>query len=128
MRRFLGLLLLAGLLACGGSNQTTADISPEELLDLAASANPPLILDVRTPGEYAAGHVPGAVNIPYDQVASKIAELEPSRNRDIVVYCEGGHRAGKAYDELRANGFQRVHHLAGDMKGWRAAGREIEGS
>jgi len=126
MRRFVRLLLVAGLLACGGPGEPAADISPEELLSLAGSANPPLILDVRSPGEYAEGHVPGAVNIPYDQVPARIAELEPSRSREIVVYCEGGHRAGLAFDELRTAGFENVRHLSGDMKGWRAAGRATE--
>jgi len=126
MRRFVHLLLLVGLLACGGQGEPAADIAPEELLTLAASENPPLILDVRSPGEYAEGHVPGAVNIPYDQVPARIAELEASRSREVVVYCEGGRRAGLAFDELRAAGFQNVRHLSGDMKGWRAAGRATE--
>jgi rhodanese-related sulfurtransferase len=126
MRRFLGLVLAAGLLACAGESAPAQDISPEALLALAASANPPLILDVRSADEYEHGHVPGAVNIPHDQVAARLAELEKSPKRDIVVYCESGRRAGMAVDELRGAGFENVRHLTGDMAAWREAGRVTE--
>jgi rhodanese-related sulfurtransferase len=126
MRRFLGLTLLAALLGCGGQGTAASDISPEDLLARAAGASPPLILDVRSPGEYEQGHVPGAVNIPHDQVAARLAELEESRDRDIVVYCESGRRAGLVTDTLSEAGFGKVMHLAGDMRSWRAAGRVTE--
>jgi len=126
MRRLLGLALVTGLLACAGGSTPAQDISPEELLTLAASATPPLILDVRSADEYAHGHVPGAVNIPHDQVAARLAELDKNPSRDIVVYCESGHRAGMALAELRDSGFENTRHLAGDMAAWRAAGRATE--
>lgn len=84
-----------------------------------------LILDVRTPEEFAGGHVPGAVNIPYDQVSARLSELEPHRGNDIVIYCEKGGRAGKEADVLAGTNFPNLLHLAGDMSGWRAAGHPI---
>ena len=121
-------LLLATLgaltLACGSNASSVGDISPEELL-----SHPPqdaIVLDVRTPGEYASGHVPGAVNIPYDQVGSRLDELHASPETPIVVYCERGGRAGKAASVLLGAGYHDVLHLEGDMSGWREAGRPVE--
>lgn len=73
----------------------------------------PVYLDVRTPEEYAAGHVEGAVLVPYDQIAARIAELEPYRDRDMVVYCRTGRRSGIAIETLRANGFTRLTNGGG---------------
>ena len=113
--------VVALLLACAGSAEVL-DISPDELLARLAGGDT-LILDVRTPEEFAGGHVPGAVNIPYDQVPSRLAELDAHRGDDIVIYCEKGWRAGKAAEALRGAGFPNLLHLTGDMSEWRAAGR-----
>ena len=103
----------------------TLQISAPDLLSRAAAADAPLILDVRTPEEYRDGHVPGAVNLPHDQIVDRLSELEAHRDRDVVVYCRSGRRAGVAADHLSEAGF-RVLHLDGDMNGWRADGRAEE--
>jgi len=116
--------LLTLALACGGAGSDPgAEISPEELLAAAGQAGAPLVLDVRSPEEFASGHVPGARNVEYDEVAARLGELGSAR--EVVVYCERGGRAAKAEEVLRQAGFT-VRHLAGDMSGWRAAGRPIE--
>lgn len=68
-----------------------------------------LVIDVRTPAEYAAGHVAGAVNIPYDQIAQKIVAL-PGANKDtaILVYCRSGRRSAIARQALERQGFRRI--------------------
>ncbi len=81
------------------------------------------VLDVRTPQEYAEGHVPGAVNVPYDQLASRLAEVP--KDKDVVLYCKSGRRAGIAADVLAANGYTRLSHLEGDMNAWVEKGRPI---
>ena len=103
----------------------TLDISASDLLARASGGEAPLIIDVRTPEEFGDGHVPGAINIPHDQIGDRLVELEPHRGRDVVVYCRSGRRAGFAAEALSDAGFQ-VLHLDGDMKGWRAAGRAEE--
>jgi phage shock protein E len=85
-----------------------------------------VVLDVRTPAEYAAGHVPGAVNVPHDQVEARLAELDPLRDRDLVVYCKSGVRARLALEALGKAGFRNLWHLDGDMQGWAAGGRPVE--
>jgi rhodanese-related sulfurtransferase len=81
------------------------------------------LLDVRTPEEFAEGHVPGAVNISHDQLAARLAEVP--KDKDVVLYCRSGRRAGMAADVLRANGYTSLSHLEGDMQAWVANGRPI---
>lgn len=87
-----------------------------------------VILDVRTPAEFAAGHVPGARNVPHDQVASKLEELAASRDKTVVLYCRSGRRSGMAAETLRSAGFGKLLQLEGDYPGWEAAGRPVEGA
>ena len=100
-------------------------ISPQALLERQAKRDPSLfVLDVRTPEEYAAGHVPGAVNVPYDQVASHLAEIP--KDKDVVLYCRSGRRTGLAAEVLEANGYTKLGHLQGDMEAWLKDGRPVE--
>ncbi len=88
-----------------------------------------VILDVRTPEEYAAGHVPGAVNIPHDTIGKRLDELIKLNNGktdSIAVYCRSGHRAGIALKILKKQGFSQLYHLNGDMNAWYANKRPIE--
>jgi rhodanese-related sulfurtransferase len=81
------------------------------------------LLDVRTPQEYAEGHIAGAVNVPYDQLATRLAEVP--KDKDVVLYCRSGRRAGIAADVLAANGYTRLSHLEGDMIAWTEKGRPV---
>ncbi len=82
------------------------------------------VLDVRAPEEYAAGHVPGAVNIPHDQIASRLAEVP--KDKDVVLYCRSGRRSALAAEVLADNGYTRLQLLQGDMPGWTAKDRPVE--
>ena len=73
----------------------------------------PLIIDVRTADEYRAGHVQAAINIPYDEIASRIAALAPDHDSRIVLYCRSGHRAGIAEQALRQMGYHQVENKGG---------------
>ncbi len=126
-------ILLSLLMACvalipaitSAADARAGEISNREALALIESGKSPRFVDVRTPQEFASGHVPGAINIPRDQLASRLAELEDARDR-LVVYCERGPRAAAAAATLANAGFTGVRHLKGDMSGWRAAGFPIE--
>jgi phage shock protein E len=101
-----------------------APTPPAALAAKIASGQPPLVLDVRSPEEFADGHVPGAVLIPHDQLEARIAELgEP---RDVVVYCRSGRRSGLVEPVLEARGF-RVSQLEGSWNAWSSAGLPAEG-
>lgn len=119
--------MLAIATACSGT-ASTPEISGEDLAQRIAAGDAPLLLDVRTPEEFAEGHIPQALNIPYDALAGRIGELGiEDREREIVVYCRSGRRAAEAEETLRRAGYQGVRHLEGDMTAWREAGRPCTG-
>ena len=102
-----------------------APLSQDAYLALPKSgAQAPFVLDVRAPEEFVTGHVPGAVNIPYDQVAARLAEVP--KDKDVVLYCRSGRRAGMAAEVLAAQGYTRLKHLEGDMPAWIEKGRPVE--
>ncbi|UII20250.1 rhodanese-like domain-containing protein [Fulvivirga ligni] len=68
--------------------------------------NGALLVDVRTPGEFAGGSVRGAVNIPLDQVANQLSKFKGKDQ--IVVFCQSGNRSGQAHHILESNGFDNV--------------------
>lgn len=71
------------------------------------------VVDVRTPAEFAAGHVPGAVNIPLEEVERRHAEIGPPAT-PVLVYCRTGRRSGLAAQALRTRGFDAVY----DFQAW----------
>lgn len=100
-------------------------VSQDALLERQAKSDATVfVLDVRTPAEFAAGHVPDAVNIPHDQVAERLADVP--KDKDVVVYCRSGRRSDLAAKVLSANGYTRVGHLEGDMQAWEAKGLPVQ--
>jgi rhodanese-related sulfurtransferase len=100
-------------------------MSQEQLLEHQAKHPQHLVvLDVRSPEEFKEGHVPGAVNVPYDQIATRLSEVP--KDKDVVLYCRSGRRAGIAAEVLQANGYTRLSHLEGDMNAWLEKGRPVE--
>jgi phage shock protein E len=124
LRRALATAALLALFGCSGGPADANEVSPEQVLTPQAGAQAPLVLDVRTPDEYASGHVPGAINIPIDALSARTGELDPQR--EVVVYCERGPRASKAATALVAAGFSGVKLLSGHMSAWRDAGLPTE--
>jgi rhodanese-related sulfurtransferase len=68
------------------------------------------VVDVRTPGEFAEGHVPGAINIPHDQMASRHREIGPP-STPVLLYCRTGRRTEIAARTLREKGFSTLYDL-----------------
>lgn len=95
------------------------DISQEELMSRISHKSPPLIVDVRSKAEFESGHVPTAINIPFNTFNSDFSALNIANNKELVVYCESGKRAKIIKKELEKQGFFEVRHLQGDMKAWR---------
>ena len=79
------------------------------------------ILDIRTPKEFAAGHLKGAKNIDYfgDDFAAQIDKLD--KKKGYVVHCASGGRSGKSMKLLKDKGFSTIYHIADGYKGWVAA-------
>lgn len=98
------------------------DISPDDFLKIEQSER--LLLDVRTPEEYADGHIASAVNIPVGDLEEMFSKLT-DKDQQIVVYCRSGFRAGRAINFLEEKGFTNLVHLDGDYGQWEKEGREI---
>jgi rhodanese-related sulfurtransferase len=128
--RRLPLLILAGALAVGVARAAEPPSIETKAVNerLAWGDQSLVVLDVRTAEEYAAGHVPGAINIPHTELAARIGELSDARSRDIVVYCRSGNRSAQALTVLRDAGFSRLFHLQGDYLRWSGEGRPVAGS
>jgi len=82
----------------------------------------PLVLDVREPSEYAAGHIAGSTLMPLPQLSSRMSELP--KDREIICVCASGSRSGSAARRLMSNGCI-VLNLSGGMSGWQHAGLPI---
>jgi len=84
-----------------------------------------LVLDVREPGEYGAGHILGARSVPLARIGER-ADFAKRKDRPLIVYCDGGARASKAAAALRQQGFTRVLSLSGGLGAWQQAGLPVE--
>lgn len=83
------------------------------LLSVPALADDAYWIDVRTPEEYAAGHVSGAVNIPYEVIGQRISEVTEDRDAVIYLYCRSGRRSGIALDTLTEAGYSNAINAGG---------------
>jgi rhodanese-related sulfurtransferase len=68
------------------------------------------VVDVRTAQEFASGHVPGAINIPYEEIGKRTAEIGPSSTQ-VVLYCRSGRRSAIAADALKKAGYQNLYDM-----------------
>jgi glyoxylase-like metal-dependent hydrolase (beta-lactamase superfamily II)/rhodanese-related sulfurtransferase len=100
-------------------------IDPDDLAGRLAAGEQLAVLDVRDAGEFAAGHVPGSLHIPYGDLAERIGELPT--DRPIAAVCSGGKRSGLAASILQREGFKGVLHVGGGGVGtWNRAGHPLE--
>ncbi len=102
------------------------DISKAQLQEWIEQKSDVCILDVRTVREYSSGHIPGAINIGHRDISTRLDELRPCADKDVVVYCALGVRARMAQTTLAKAGFLHVYHLTGNMAAWRRAGLATE--
>ena len=123
--------------------QRVREIQPWDLSKRLASEQPPLVLDVREPTEFALARIPGSINVPrgvleqacewdYEETVPELARRSP---RSIVVVCRSGNRSILAADVMRLMGFDDVASLATGVRGWNdfeqplvdGAGHAVEG-
>jgi rhodanese-related sulfurtransferase len=125
---FVLVLLLAacgGAPAQGGAVQPGPDapvISPDTYVSAVADSDH-ILVDVRTPGEVAStGVIPGAINIPLDQLPSRANELAPDTT--IVVYCNSGNRSRSAASILKDAGYTELLDVGG-IQQWQRSGKQL---
>ncbi len=86
-----------------------------------------VVVDVRDAGEYGAGHVLGARNVPLKELESN-PDIAKRKDKAVIVYCESGQRSAQAIAALRKAGFAQVFNLTGGLAAWRQAGLPTEKS
>lgn len=94
-------------------------ITQQALMVNQMSADAYTIVDVRSPDEFAAGHIKGAINIPFNEIEMHQEELTKLTDTPLVVYCRSGRRAGIFIKALALKGYT-LKHLEGDMNKWLA--------
>ena len=109
----LSLLLLAGCAAPVDSEASYQQVSMDEAIAIMESESDYIILDVRTPEEFAEKHIPDAINIPNETIGTeKIPEL-PDKAQLILVYCRSGNRSKQASDKLVSLGYTNIVEFGG---------------
>lgn len=108
------------------SDNTATHITAAELNELIKTGNAPVIVDVRSSREYQAGHVPGAIHLPFWLAFARADEIEAPKEKPVIVYCAHGPRAGIGKAALSLEGFTQVRYLQGHMSGWQKAQLPVE--
>ena len=115
----LSLMLLSSCGAPGSSSLGYRQISMNEAVKMMRDEKDYIILDVRRPDEFAEGHIPGAINVPNEEIGTaEIAEL-PDKSQLILVYCRSGRRSKEASEKLVKLGYTNIVEFGGilDYKG-----------
>jgi|LakMenE01Jun11ns_1017448.scaffolds.fasta_scaffold9457029_1 phage shock protein E len=114
-----------GLLAgCSSSNEVTKKVDPVEFSEVIAQPGV-IILDVRTPEEFNAGHIANAININIadSNFSSEVSKLD--KNATVAVYCRSANRSAVATNEMAELGFTDMYDMQGGIIDWEAAGGPV---
>jgi rhodanese-related sulfurtransferase len=106
--------------------ESMTHITAAELNELIKTGHAPVIVDVRSSREYRAGHVPGAVHLPFWLTFARADDIDAPKDKLVVVYCAHGPRAGIGKAALLLEGFTQVRYLQGHMSGWYKAKLPVE--
>ena len=109
----LSLMLLSSCTSSGGSANSYRQISMDEAVKMMKDEKNYIILDVRRPDEFAEGHIPGAINVPNEEIGTaEISEL-PDKSQLILVYCRSGRRSKEASEKLVKLGYTNIVEFGG---------------
>lgn len=107
---FMFILLVTG---CAGGSYTDVSVNEgKELIDKGEVE----VIDVRTPEEFSAGHIPGAKLMPLQVIDGMLSELD--KNKKYLVVCRSGNRSTEASGILAKNGFKNIYNMTGGMNEW----------
>lgn len=127
MKKIVHISLFTALLtllisSCGEqANKTKPEQFETMLTDIQS-----VLIDVRTPQEYAEAHLKGAINMDYysKDFVEQIKAIDP--NKTILLYCKSGNRSGQAAAVLKKHGFSKVYDLEGGISNWISSGKPTE--
>lgn len=118
------LVATGGITACSSSSDAITDVSASEATSVLAEPDV-MVIDVRTPAEYAAGHLPGAVNIDVESGSFEQQVGQLPKDGTYFVYCRSGNRSGVATDQMAGLGFTHLYDLQGGIESWQSAGGQV---
>ena len=115
----LSMMLLSSCTAHGGSANSYRQINMDEAVEMMKKESGYIILDVRRPDEYADGHIPGAINVPNEEIGTTELPELPDKAQLILVYCRSGRRSKEASEKLVKLGYTNIVEFGGilDWKG-----------
>lgn len=115
-------LLVAFLINEG--KQGGASVSTSSLVALVNRENA-VVVDVRDKKDFGAGHISGAVHMPFSSIDTRASELEANKDKPIVLVCKMGQHSSAAGKKFKTLGFEDVRRLSGGMAEWNAAGLPV---
>ncbi len=121
MKRLLILCLPLIFMLCGcGNNSTQSDVNYESVsmsegIERMANDEGYIMLDVRRVDEFEAGHIPGAVNLPNEEIGNEEIAILPDKEQTIYIYCRSGNRSKQAANKLNALGYKSIVEFGGFM-------------
>ena len=119
MKRLLILCLPLIFMLCGcGNNSTQSDVNYESVsmsegIERMANDEGYIMLDVRRVDEFEAGHIPGAVNLPNEEIGDEEIAILPDKEQTIYIYCRSGNRSKQAANKLIALGYKNIVEFGG---------------
>ena len=113
MKKIIPLLLAVLALAGCGPKYSYTQISMEEAIAMMEENTDYILLDVRTPEEFAELHIPGAINVPNETIGTEEISQLPNKEQLILVYCRSGNRSKEASEKLTNLGYSNVYEFGG---------------
>ncbi len=125
-------MLISIAIASGGmlfwpvlQGAVTAGLNPASAVQLI-NREKAVVVDVCEPGEFAAGHVGGAKNVPLGELESKLASVVKNKAVPLILVCQSGARSGRAVAIAKKLGYEQAQSLGGGLSSWRAANLPVE--
>jgi rhodanese-related sulfurtransferase len=119
-----GLTTLVILAGCAGLIGEAPDPVPPSEVRALNEQGEITVVDVREPDQYAEGHIPGAMNIPFDSLEGRLDEVPDDKR--VIFVCQGGPLSRRALQNARDQGVEDANNMAGGMSAWEDAGYELE--
>lgn len=131
------LFILLVIPACQGPETLTAPAEAQHVKTTMSNISPleaqsrlsnsaAIVLDIRTPEEFAKGHIPGAVLIDYKSNDFDVRLAALDKSKTYIVHCQSGGRSGRSMSKFEKLGFENILHLKSGYRGWQKAGLPIE--
>lgn len=112
----------AAFMFLGGCTKSTgADLTVDQVADMIKTDKEIVVLDIRTPQEYASGHIPKAINIDYYSPNFKGELSKLDKNKKYILYCRSGRRSASALEIAKGLGLNNSYNMLGGMLKWKGA-------